>query len=241
MDSVEKKHWWYKSLHRLVLYQIKQKTKSTTINILDAGCGTGGLLFFLKEEKYINLVGFDVSKKAVSIAKNKNLNVEQADMKKYKINPNKYDVIISNDTLYFFNEEEQKNILHKFYHSLNSDGIVILNMPSIEAFKGIHDKVVGANIRFNKKMIMDIVDTNKYTIIQQLYWPFLLSPIIFIIRLMQRIKLQTGLVKNMKSDIDMPSRFINYILFQIVKFENNFIKNKPFGSSLFLVLKKNND
>ena len=43
-----------------------------------------------------------------------------------------------------------------------------------------------------------------------------------------------------KSDIDIPSSFINKFLIELVKFENRFLLKKPFGSSLFLVIKKKN-
>lgn len=43
-----------------------------------------------------------------------------------------------------------------------------------------------------------------------------------------------------KSDIDMPSSFINKFLIELVKFENRFLLKKPFGSSLFIVIKKIN-
>ena len=53
MDEVESKHWWYVSLHYLTLKAIQNKFNFLDVSILDAGCGTGGLLSFLKRKKYL--------------------------------------------------------------------------------------------------------------------------------------------------------------------------------------------
>ncbi|EDZ62258.1 SAM-dependent methyltransferase [Sulfurimonas gotlandica GD1] len=238
MNNVESKHWWYKSLHKLVLSTIRDQFYFSNISILDAGCGTGGLLHFLSRDKNYSLEGFDISEEAISIAKSKDLKVEYMDLKKYKYTNKLYDVIISNDTMYFFTLEEQTLILNEFYKSLKHNGIIILNLPSLDIFSGSHDEAVGITKRFNEKMVSSMVDSSKYRIIKKIYWPFLLSPIIFLVRYMQRLQLKSKKNIEIKSDIDMPSSIVNNILYKIVSFENKFFKKKPFGSSLFLVLKK---
>jgi SAM-dependent methyltransferase len=238
MDSVEKRHWWYKTLHELVRVNIKSHFHSKKINILDAGCGTGGLLEYLKSNNYVNLSGFDLSADAVEISHNKSLNVKSLNLIDYKDRGEKYDVIISNDTMYFFSLKEQRSILNNFHNSMKNKGIIILNLPSFRAFHGTHDRAVGIQKRFNKKMVRDMVDLSKFEICQKFYWPFLLSPIVLLVRLFQSIKLNFWKKIKIKSDIDMPSSFINNILYKIVGLENKYIKNKPFGSSLLIVLRK---
>ncbi len=238
MNDVEKRHWWYRSLHELVKVNIKNNFNSKQISILDAGCGTGGLLDCLQNDNYNKLSGFDLSIDAVNFSLNKGLNVKELDLRGYEYQGKKYDVIISNDTMYFFSLEEQRIILNNFYNSLNKEGIVILNLPSFKAFGGVHDKAVGIKNRFNKKMIKDMVNLAQFEVFQKIYWPFLLSPIIFLFRLLQGVKLSHGKKIKIKSDINMPSSLVNEILYKVVKLENKYIKRRPFGSSLFLVLKK---
>jgi SAM-dependent methyltransferase len=237
MSDVELFHWWYRSLHHLVLNVIKKYNNTSDVKILDAGCGTGGLLSFLRDKGYRNLSGFDISKDAVSFSKDKKLDIFQCDLRDYN-EERIYDIIISNDTMYFFNINEQKAILNKFYKNLNGGGIVILNFPALNIFSGIHDKAVGIRQRFNKQMIEDMIDKDKFKIVEQVYWPFLLSPIILFIRFIQGTKLKLYNDVEIQSDINTPSNFINNILYNIVQFENRFFKKKPFGSSIFLVLIK---
>jgi SAM-dependent methyltransferase len=240
MAAAEEQLWWYKSLHYLVFNYISNSFSENTINIVDAGCGTGGMLKYLSKNGYKNIEGFDISLDALEICKSKQLNVYLDSIinisAHYK--PQSLDVIISNDTFYFINETERKLLIRDFYNLLKPNGLVILNLPALNAFRGIHDISVGVNYRFSKSDIKKMIGPSQFNIIRVTYWPFFLSPVIFITRFFQRIKLKINKNTKIESDLDLPSRRINNLLFKLTRFENTVFKNKPFGSSLFLVLKK---
>ncbi len=242
MASVEEQLWWYKSLHTLVYSQISNAFSENSIKIVDAGCGTGGMLKFLEKKNYKNIEGFDISIDAVEICKNLPFKVYFDSIvnisSHYK--PQSVDVFISNDTFYFINETERKTLINDFYNLLRPNGLIILNLPALKAFRGIHDISVGVNYRFSKKDIKKMVDISKFKIERATYWPFFLSPIIFTSRLIQRIKLKTNKNIKIESDIDLPSKRMNDLLFKLTQTENNIFRKKPFGSSLFLVLKRIN-
>lgn len=240
MSEVESKHWWYKSLHDLTVktLELRFKKNYSQINILDAGCGTGGLMEILNKHGYKNLQGFDLSDHAVKIAQSKGLSVKIDDLTTFEYQEDFFDVIISHDTLCYFNNEEQKKVLIRFNHLLKKNGVLIMNVPALDVFSGIHDKAVGIKNRFNIPSIFDIINSDNFNIIERKYWPFSLSPIIFFIRTFQRFQLNFKKDIKIKSDIDLPSDVINNILYKVVSFENKFLVKKPFGSSLFLVLQK---
>ena len=52
MSIVEQSHWWYKILHKLVLDTLIQHLPSKDSIILDAGCGSGGLINYLNLYEY---------------------------------------------------------------------------------------------------------------------------------------------------------------------------------------------
>jgi len=241
MAKAEKTLWWYKNLHNLVLSEINKLFKTKDISILDAGCGTGGLIRFLKIQGFNNIEGFDISEYAVLLNKKSGLDVIKGNISEVdKIKPkNSYDVITSNDTLYFIaDNENRKLVLSSFYNILKDNGIVIMNLPALAAFRGTHDIAVGIKNRFNLEDINQIIDKNKFKIRKIIYWPFLLSPFIFLLRLIQRINLNVLKSDKITSDIQILPAFLNQTLFYITEFENKFIKYKPFGSSIFLVLEK---
>lgn len=240
MAEVERNHWWYRNLHHLVLDTIKNRFDSRDIAIIDAGCGTGGLLLFLKDKEYSNVMGFELSSYAVDICRTKGLNVVQYDLSRISelYPPDHADVIISNDTFYFFDMEWCAKIIKQCYQVLRPNGLLILNLPACNAFRGIHDISVGIKHRFTKNDVCILFSNGKFNIIKRIYWPFLLSPIIYLKRLRQRIKMRINPSFEVCSDIDMPRGFLNSFLAGITSLENRIFPVKPFGSSIFLVAQK---
>ncbi|MEI8203010.1 MAG: class I SAM-dependent methyltransferase [Bacteroidota bacterium] len=243
MAQVEEELWWYKSLHSLVQKAISKHFTEKTIKIVDAGCGTGGLMKFLqKKYHYNNLQGIDISPDAIEICRSAQLNVVLDDIKNISAHfqPASIDVIISNDTFYFLSEPERSSIIAEFYNLLQPKGLVIINLPALKAFRGIHDISVGINYRFSRKDIPRLVDISQFNILKATYWPFFLSPIIWFTRCFQRIKLKLNKNTKIISDINLPPTRINELLFKLIQAENALLNHKPFGSSLFLILQRFN-
>jgi SAM-dependent methyltransferase len=242
MASVEEKLWWYQAMHHLIYFHIANAFSEKMINIADAGCGTGGMLKFLSGKGYKNINGFDISEDAVGICKEAGLQVFHENIvnisKHYQ--PQSLDVIISNDTFYFISEAERKKLISDFYKLLRPNGMVLLNLPALKAFRGIHDISVGIGYRFSKKDIKKMIDKGEFSIQRINYWPFFLSPVIYFSRLVQRIKIKMNKNIKIESDIDLPPEWINKLLYKLTSSENKILRRKPFGSSLFLVLRRTN-
>ncbi len=237
MNEVEEHLWWYKILHFLVYSNIKNLDKN--IKILDAGCGTGGLLAYLYKKGFTNLTGFDLSQHAIDFA-NKRLKDTGISLFQHNlIDPisqkDVFDLIISNDTFYYFSFEEQKQTLNHFHQKLNKNGLIILNLPALQAFSGIHDEAVGIRKRFTKEDLDLLIDEKLFKLKQITYWPLFLSPLIYLSRWIQRQKKKTG-TYNVTSDVNLPPILINHILFFLTQFEVFFKLPIPFGSSMFVVL-----
>ena len=239
MSIVEQSHWWYKILHKLVLDSLIQNIPSKDSKILDAGCGSGGLINYLNLCEYKIVQGFDLSDYAVSISKDKKLNVVYGDIKNIEsvVSSQHFDAIISNDTMYFLKMDEIKQFLESCAKLLNPDGIVILNIPVFESFKGIHDISVGIRKRFSRSDLNIFINNKDFAVEKRIFWPFFLSPLIFFVRFVQRIKLIFFKPK-IKSDVNLPNSLINNFLYKITLFEVNNITYPFFGSSFFVVLKK---
>lgn len=240
MAKVESSHWWYRNLHELVVGVLVKYNINKSSNILDAGCGTGGGIKFLKENGYNRIKGFDLSPHAVRACKEYGLNVVKGNIKNIStvFSGEKFDVVISNDVLYFLEREDIKFFLKDCHKILEDKGIVILNLPAIEAFSGEHDISVGIGERFSMSDIDECFLVDGFSVEKKMYWPFLLSPLIFIVRFWQSIKLRVAPPSSTKSDIELPHSNVNNFLYKLIRWENNSLKFKPFGSSVFLVLYK---
>jgi SAM-dependent methyltransferase len=243
MHQVEQQLWWYKILHEKVLKTIAINFKQNKeIKILDAGCGTGGLLRFLSKNGYTNIQGFDFSIDGVNFCKMQNLSVQQIDILDFDkhFEDSDFDVIITNDVLYQFENQDIKKIFFGFQKKLKSNGILISNNNAFDVFYGTHDIAVGGKQRFVIKDFKKLIAHLPLKITKYTYWSITLSPLILSVRLFQRIKIKLGLIdiKNIKSDLSLSNYMINNILYKIVTTEQQIFKKCFFGSSLFIIFAK---
>jgi SAM-dependent methyltransferase len=240
MAECEKNLWWYKCLHEKTLHYIKNNFAGKSIKILDAGCGTGGMLSFLQKNGYTNLHGFDLSEDAVAYASNKTgFNIQKLDLLAVDkvFQKESFDVVISNDTICLLQPPNDKLLISKLCNLLQPGGMLIFNTAALKLFSGTHDVVVEMKKRYTLPEVKNLVPPHM-KIITTLFWPFILSPLIFGLRAAQRLKLQMFPGTSISSDVKMPHPLFNYLFYKATVLENKLPGNKPFGSSIFTVLQK---
>jgi SAM-dependent methyltransferase len=239
MASVEEALWWYRSLHKRVLDSLSAIRCPADAAILDAGCGTGGLMQVLRKRGFRNVRGFDLSTDALEICGERGLEVRKGDITQIDgVYGESFDAVISNDVLCYLDEAQTLSTIGKVHSVLKPGGVFMGNLPAFRAFGGIHDISVGIRRRTTRKEFMKSVDPGQFEALSMAYWPFLLSPAVFFTRFFQRIKIRFDRNLVVKSDIDLPPRWINQFLFRLVSAENAVPGRKPWGSSLFFMIRK---
>ncbi len=240
MARVEQEHWWYVALHHLVLRALRRRFAHVDPAIIDAGCGTGGLMLFLRDRGYSDLQGFDLSEDAVRYCRARRLNAVQDNLLNIasRYPAGSADAIVSNDTIYFLDQAERRRFVRECHRVLRVDGILIFNVPTLAAFAGIHDLSVGIKQRLSKACVRDLLPPDRFDLLIELYWPFLLSPLVFLVRLAQRARMRRAHAIEVRSDIDLPNRVVNTMLGGLTRLENGWLPVKPWGSSLFVVAQR---
>ncbi len=240
MAKCERQLWWYRCLHELTIQKIKAYTAAAQPRILDAGCGTGGLLWRLKESGYSDLAGFDLSPYAAAMAQaSSGIDVRVLDILLLEgaYPPNSFDVIISHDIVSMLKPGLDTEAVQGLLQLLKPGGVLLMNFPALEVFKGVHDIAVGTQQRYSIASVKKMLN-GKIAVAGFIYWPFLLSPFIFLTRVLQRTKWLFKKQHSAVSDVKMPPGFINQFFYKIISLENRLLVAKPWGSSLFVVLKK---
>ncbi len=234
--KLETGYWWYKALHELVEFYI-QKLNSKGSKILDAGCGTGGMLDILK--RYGTIEGIDSSEKAISFCKKKGLrNVKLRDLNNWQYCPNHYNAIVSLDVLAQEGIIDDIAVMHKIFHALNTGGIFILNVTAFNCLKREHDIVVSTLRRYKRDALvaeLKKIGFNIETATYRLPYLFVLILIRKLFFLIFKIK------KDVKSDLQLLPGPVNALFLGLNRIENKMIVNglnMPFGSSLFIVARK---
>lgn len=244
MFEVEDRMWWYRTLHERVIAEIRLHAADyKKLRVLDAGCGTGGLLTKLQAAGIRNTEGFDFNEDAVEFTRSRNISVSRQDITRFahSYEPEGFDVVISDDVLYQFEDKELISALQDVYAVLKPGGIFITNNNAFAVFGGVHDIAVGSKRRFVRgdfeRFLKEVpgLSIQKYT-----YWSLFLSPVILGVRLFQKLQLKLGRIQpeDIKSDVSMPSEAVNNLLYRICALERRFLKRSFFGSSLFLVIRK---
>jgi SAM-dependent methyltransferase len=246
MHEVERRLWWYRILHGRILRQIHKHFGPRThdLKILDAACGTGGLLSFLREQGFAHLSGFDYSPHAIDFSQERRLDVSFGDLRKVEeYRPEaQYDVIVCNDALYFLTDEEIVRALSAFRSRLNTNGLLLINIHAFETFAGKHDLAVGSTRRFTLTHFKGYARAAGLHVHYTTYWPFFLSLPIWAVRQWQRRQLRKNAPDpaGIESDVSYPGDLINTALGAITRAEQALLPRAPFGSSLFLALKQGN-
>lgn len=211
------------------------------LSILDAGCGTGGLLMALRQAGFNHAQGFDLSSDAVTHAQTRGLNAKLGDLNQLSkfAPPQSFDVVINNDTLYHLTVDQRIEFFKSCLSLLKPNGIMIMNVPALDAFKGNHDLAVGITERFSKKTLVPFIKSNGFEVIQARYWPFVLSPVIWATRVVQK-KMRCAVDPSIgyQSDLALPNPFVNKVLGKLCEVEQAVSLPTPWGSSLFLILQK---
>ena len=243
MYEAEEKLWWYRILHEKVLVEIQLRFAfRKDLSILDLGCGTGGLLYYLRKKKFTNLQGIDYSDASIYFSKLRNLNVQKASIDDIAnlFEGQNFDVIICNDVFYCLDKTQIVNTLQNISSLLKTDGIFLSNNNSFNIFYGTHDIAVGGKWRFTRKDFQEFLQNNPLQIQHYSYWTWMLSSLVLSIRIFQQIQIKLGLIDTTKlvSDVSVPPDWLNELFYKIVKMEEKILEKGFFGSSLFLVIKK---
>lgn len=148
-------------------------------SILDFGCGNGTHLYYFKDLNIKNIYGVETSKIVNSI-KNKRFKVYKINQKEdlTKILKKKFDIIFSNQVLYYLNDDEINFYFNQFRRMLKKNGLIFTTWmsPKTRYFK-LSKKIKGSEMRKvvlnsrlkettyinfkNKKEIRKIFDKNK--------------------------------------------------------------------------------
>ena len=246
MFRVEQQLWWYRILHGRVLAAIqRQFGHQTDIRILDAGCGTGGLLSYLRERGYTNTEGLDGSADAVAFCHERGLNVTQINLLNlttWQPNPTSeaFDVVVCDDVFCYFNDDQLGQLIGELARRVRPGGLLVTNNNAFAVFRGSHDLAVGSTRRFVRADLERLLPGTGLHIGHSTYWSLLLSPLILAVRQWQNLQLRFGWqpANQPHSDVYLPPHWLNNLFYGLVKAEGSLLPRTPFGSSLFVVLKK---
>jgi SAM-dependent methyltransferase len=237
MFEQESVHWWYRGLHDLVKRYVRRLSAEKSLNILDAGCGTGKLLEILK--RFGEVAGIDHSPEAIALCAQRGLtNLGKEDLNTWEPRPGEYDFIFSNDVLSDAGIETEFAVVQKFHSALKPKGYLMMNLPAFVCLRRAHDLAVSIQKRYKKNDIVPELQNIGFDCIRAGYR----LPLLFVFILLRKsLPRFFGKDSAVTSDLFPIPLLLNEFLYSLHRFENLlFVSGIPFfaGSSLFLICQK---
>ena len=238
MRSVEDHYWWYQALRQHVAESITPATAS--FSLLDAGCGTGGMLRVVREKfPLANLTGVDQSAHAVELAAGRETGARlvSASVHELPFPQDSFDFVLSLDVLSHARVDDAL-ALHETHRVLSPGGRLILNLAAFDFLKGAHDSAVDVDRRYTQRQVRTLLEGADFAVERLSYWNATFAPPIALLRWLSRARPP---VDRPQSDFRPLPPFINSILKHVAALELNASRHVslPFGTSLFAVARKN--
>lgn len=234
MAEVEDRMWYYRSLHgRLHDALLRDVGGSSSPRVLDAGCGTGGLIRRLKtSHPEWEIKGVDLSPVACDLARRRGCDVTEGSVTALPFPDASFDAIVSGDVLYHISEHTEA--LREVYRCLRPGGIFALNVPAYRWLWSYHDERVQSKHRFTRGEVRTLLRDAGLVPIAATYWNTLPFPLIVLRR-------KVFPPKTSESDVKLYPAPLEAILNLAMGVERAWTRTGvplPFGSSVFAVARK---
>jgi len=233
MHAVEDRMWWYRGLRRLAADQLARALSRTNARgpVLDAGCGTGGMLRVLGPAVDGRpTVGLEYDPVAAGMAKAKaDRPVVSGSVDEMPLGNETLGGYVSLDVLCHANVEPER-ALKEAHRCLGPGAIAIFNLPAYSWMLSAHDRRVHNARRFTRGEARALIAAPGFRILRASYWNTLLFPLMLIHRLIER--------GDAESDVRDYPRWLDAIFSTALAIERAAIGaglSLPFGGSLMIV------
>ncbi len=183
LAEVEDGMWYFRSLHRHVLREAQRALaggrQPVAPRLLDAGCGTGGLLCRLHEaEPRWDLTGLDFSEFACEVARKRcpAARIQQGSTTALPFADASFDLIISADVLCQITEHREA--LAELFRCLRPGGTLVVNVPAYRWLWSYHDVAVGGRYRFGRGELHRLVGDAGFVGVTSTHWNTLPFPLV---------------------------------------------------------------
>lgn len=237
MRAVEDHYWWYQALREHVLDSIGRR--GGIISVLDAGCGSGGMLAALRKKfPDAELTGVDESQHALGLvaAREVGAHLLAASVHELPFPGEAFDFVLSLDVWSHAGVNDAL-AAHEAHRVLRPGGKLILNLAAFESLKGAHDCAVDVDRRYTRAQVRAILGGENFEIERLTYWNALFAPPIAVLRWLSRRRPANEAVR---SDFRPLPGFLNSALKNLAALELRASRHLslPFGTSVFAVARK---
>jgi SAM-dependent methyltransferase len=127
--EAEERHWWHRGMRAITVALLGSRLQRPGLRLLDAGCGTGGMLAWaIERAQPAEAAGVDVSEEALALAAKRapGADLRRASVTGLPFADESFDLVLMNDVLQHVREDEVQSALGELRRVLAPSGSLLV-------------------------------------------------------------------------------------------------------------------
>ncbi len=244
LHQLEDEFWWFAGMREIsaALLDPFCVNAAKSLRVLDAGCGTGANLEWLRRYAAVeNIIGIDVSDQALNFCRRRRSPLVRGSVTSLPFADASFDLVTSFDVLiYPPGAEADASALREMYRVLRPGGISFVRVAAYPSLYGDHDRATNAMRRYGLHTLKNRIEQANLKVVRATYANTLLFPAAAAQR-----RLLKSFSANRGSDVKPFSKrtaWMNRPLRKILSSEAYLLKRPgaklPFGLSAICIARK---
>lgn len=240
--ELEERHWWFVGMRRIVAALLDEEAPAGAERILDAGCGTGLMLSWLRRYgKQSSVFGLDYNSFALrySAQRGERLLVEGS-IAAMPFPSNSFDLVTTFDVLDSFPVPGATAPFAELARVLKPGGVLLVRVPAFQSLYSQHDRAVYTEHRYTARELRQRLEEQGLTVARTTYAMTILFPVALVGRWLTRSRRDSP-----QSDVRPlpgPLRWLNSPLAGLLAIEAAWLQwlpwRLPFGLSVMALARK---
>lgn len=242
--ELEEEFWWFVGMRQItatLLEPVLRENGSQTV--LDAGCGTGANVAWLRRHTSEEVVGLDLAGEALILGRNRIQRLAvQGSVTELPFADSTFDVVTSFDVIVQLPDEgADKHAVNEMHRVLRPGGVAFVRVAAYQWMRSGHDLALGTHRRYRLSELRVLLEGAGFRVLRATYANTVLLPIAVLHRLVFK---PMGLVQTGSDVTPLPPgvRWVNPIFKALLRCEAAWLKFArvplPAGLSAICVVQK---
>jgi SAM-dependent methyltransferase len=236
MHALEDWYWWFVARRDAAARTLRDYAPTDRpLRILDAGCGTGGMLDLYRTWPDAEITGLDFSPDALRFSHNRgHQRLVGGDLTLLPFRTSSFDVVTALDVIEHV--EADSRALAEIARVLRPGGILVATVPAYQFLWGPHDEALHHMRRYNSRQFVDLIQEGGLRVERCTYLLSALFPLAAAARLLGRKRKPEDAAAALPRVPPAINRAL--IGFQAAEFQFSRLAPLPFGLTVMVVARK---
>ncbi|MEE9415467.1 MAG: class I SAM-dependent methyltransferase [Acidimicrobiales bacterium] len=235
-EHYERDHWWFVGRRSIIEHVIDARLDQPTgLQILDVGCGTGGMLPMLSRFGSVSGLEFETSAVARCRRNYPDFEVTQGEVPFDVPADGSFDLVTSFDVIEHLDDDAKA--VRSFAEAVRPGGRVVVTVPAYLWLWSDHDDLNGHRRRYTAGKLAAVLEAEDLVVEHVSYFNSWLLPVVAAARVGSRL---ARVSKAKPSEFAVPSSAVNQALTRLFASERHLVASSglPAGVSLLAIARR---